>query len=422
MSDYWASTWLDSQGIRSIDRLTASLGSPTMLRELKESAESVIDVWRASPIEPQPRSLVAGAGIDLSGRLDCNATECRRAQVDKLFRRAWHYFDKIVARDSIAEVLIVHKDCPDSELLERLVPLFETLFIVRELGAEALVEFLPRVPACAVHWHQHAEEAGIGDIADREESIVDDFARNATAEIHNEEGTVVCVLNSPDFSHTQWIDFEPQRIAGKTEEQILRAAVGRVVREFLVHLTADVKAAKMYGGAFGSTIPAFHRLMAGRGNRPASVAVELELPALEGLSTEQLIEVRCKYEDSFARFQQRIRAFVADCIRDGVISPEDVKSKLSSDLIDRDLAELRRKLDDARKSLKMKGVYAAGLGALVATVGVTTKLVTDPVAFGLAASIGATSLSPGVSRHIDEVTSVKSHDLYFLLQAEKHSH
>jgi hypothetical protein len=422
VSEYWVYTWLDSHRIRTIDQFKTSLASRDILPELKEAAKLVIDTWRNSPLESRPRSLIAGAGIDLSGRLDCNATSCRRSQVDRLFRRAWHYFDTIVARDSIAEDLVVHRDCPDSELFERLPALFETVLIVRDLGAEELVEFLPRVPACFEHWRQHAREAGIDDIAEREDGIVDEFTRDIRAEIVREHHRVVCTLNSPDFSHTQWVAIDSKETKGKSEKQIIRAAVAKVMREFLVNLTADVKAAKMYGGAFGSTIPAFQRILAHRRDEAASVAVELELPTLEGLSTAELIGVRCKYEDTFARFQKRIRNFVAECVRDGTTSPEDVRSKLNSDLIDRDLEELRGNLRDAQKSLRMKSTYALGLGTLVATIGVTTGIVAAPVAFGLAATISGSSLSPGVSKYIDEITSVKSHDLYFLLQAEGHSH
>jgi hypothetical protein len=294
--------------------------------------------------------------------------------------------------------------------------------IVRELGAAELVEFSPRVPACFKHWRQHAHEAGIDDIAEQEERITDDFGRNVRAKIAKDKHEVVCILNSPDFSHTQWVRFDPKDVAGKSEKKLVRDAVAKVVRGFLVNLTADLNAAKMYGGAFGSTIPAFQRILANRGNKVANVAVELALPALEGLSTAQLIEVRYKYGDSFARFQKRIRDFLAECVRDGIIAPESVREKMKSDLIDRDLEELRGNLRDAEKSMKMKATYALALGTLVATVGVSTGIVTAPVAFGLAATIAGSSLSLGVSKHVDEVIRIKSHDLYFLLQAEAHTH
>ncbi len=101
MSEYWVYTLLDSNRIRTIDELDFGLASADFIDDLKQSAELVIESWRVSSAETRPLSLIAGAGIDLSGRLDCNATDCRRAQVDRLFRRAWHYFPTIVARDAI---------------------------------------------------------------------------------------------------------------------------------------------------------------------------------------------------------------------------------------------------------------------------------------------------------------------------------
>jgi len=116
MPEYWAYTWLDAYRIRTIGELSAHLVSASVIDDLKHCAESVIDTWRTPGVEKRPHSLIAGAGIDLSGRLDCNHTECRRAQVTRLFRGACHYFQTIVARDAIAEDLNRHKSCPDAEL------------------------------------------------------------------------------------------------------------------------------------------------------------------------------------------------------------------------------------------------------------------------------------------------------------------
>jgi ribosome-binding factor A len=278
------------------------------------------------------------------------------------------------------------------------------------------------MPACFKHWRQHAQEAGIDDIAGREELITDEFVRNVRAEIIRKKHEVMCVLNSQYFSHTQWITFDPKDARGKSEKKLVRDAVAKVVRGFLVNLTADLIAAKKYSGAFGSTIPAFQKILANRENKAANVVMELTLPILEGLSTAQLIEVRFKYDESFTRFQKRIREFLAECVHDGVTAPEPIREKMKSDLIDRDLEDLRKNLKDAEKSMKMKSAYAITLGTLVATVGVTTGIVTAPVAFGLAATISGGSLSPGVSKFIDDKTKVESHDLFFLLKAEAHAH
>lgn len=422
MSDYWVYTWLDGHRIRTVDELKGSLASAGIIQDLKQSAELVIESWRTSSVEPRPLSLIAGAGIDLSGRLDCNATDCRRAQIDRLFRRAWHYFQTIVARDAIAEDLIVHKNCHDAEVRERLLPHFETVLMVQELGAEALVEFLPRVPACFKHWRKHARQAGIGDIAERETEIVDQLLGATSIALKRELDGVLCTMNNPDFSHTQWVDFPQDKIRGKTEQQIKRDALRTVVRGFLVHLTADVNAARKYGGAFGSTIPMFQKPIANRSEKASNVAFEVELPALDGLSTLQLIEVRLKYQDTFTRFRKRIGSFLEECVRQGLTRRADIQAKLKTDLIDGKLEELKLNLKQAEESLKRKSTYALCLGSLVATIGVTTGIVTPPVAFGLAATVSATSLGAGVSKYVDDTVKLKSDDMYFLLQAEAHQH
>jgi hypothetical protein len=422
MSEYWVYTWLDGHRIRTVDELRTSLTSGAVIEDLKRSAELVLESWRTSSVQARPLSLIAGAGIDLSGRLDCNATSCRRAQVDRLFRRAWHYFQTIVARDAIVEDLIVHRNCPDAEIRDRLLPHFETVLTVQELGAEALVEFLPRVPACFKHWRQHAREAGIEDIAKRETAILDQLIGATSIALKREVDDVFCTIDNPDFSHTQWVHFPQEKVRGKTEHQIKRDALRTVLRRFLVHLTADVNAARKYGGVFGSTIPMFQKLFANRSETASNVAFELELPALDGLSTAQLIEVRLKYQDTFTRFRKRVTSFLEDCVRQGFTRPADIRAKLKTDLIEGELEELKMNLKQAEESLKRKSTYALCLGSLVATIGVTTGIVTPPVAFGLAATVTATSLGPGVSRYVDDTVKLKSDDLYFLLQAEAHQH
>ena len=422
MDEYWVYTWLDSHRIRSIRELRASLASTDTINELKQAAALVVESWRTSRVEARPSSLIAGAGIDLSGRLDCHATSCIRAQIDRLFRRAWHYFQTIVARDAIAEDLVLHQNCPDEDLRERLPPHFEAVLMVRELGAEGLVEFLPRVPACYEHWRQHAAEAGIGDIADNEDEIVDRLLRETDIVLEREGDVVCCILNNPDFSHTQWVDFKQREFQGETEQGIKHKALQQVVRTFLVNLTADVNAAKKYSGAFGSTIPMFQKLLANRGEKVSDVAFELELPVLNGLSTAQLLEVRSEYEDTFTRFRKRLGTFLEECIRQGITGAADIQAKLKADLVDGELEELKVSLKNAEASLKLKSAYALTLGSLVAIIGTTTGIVTPPVAFSLATTVSATSLSPGVSRYVDDMVKIKSDDLYFLLQAEGHHH
>lgn len=422
MSEYWVYTWLDSHRIRTIDELKVSLASAGVIEDLKQSAELVIESWRTSSLEARPLSLIAGAGIDLSGRLDCYATECRRAQIDRLFRRAWHYFQTIVARDAIAEDLIVHKNCPDEELRERLLPNFETVLLVRELGAGALVEFLPRVPPCFRHWRRHAREAGIEDIAKRETEIVDQLLRETRIALRREGDGALCTINNPDFSHTQWVDFRREEITGRSEKQIKRSALQRVARMFLVHLSADVNAARKYGGAFGSTIPMFRKLLANRGKNVSNVAFEVGLPTLDGLSTAQLIDVRLKHEDTFTRFRKRLGSFLEECVRQGVTRPADIRAKLKAELIDGELEELKLDLERAKESIKRKSTYALSLGSLVATIGVTTGIIAPALAFGLAATVSAASLSPGVSKYVDDMVGIKADDMYFLLQAEAHRH
>jgi hypothetical protein len=170
-------------------------------------------------------------------------------------------------------------------------------------------------------------------------------------------------MNNPDFSHTQWEVLKNKEIRDNTEEQIKRKAIGRVVRKFLVHLSADVNAARYYGGSFGSTIPMFQKLLTNRSQEINCVAFDMELPALDGLSTAQLIEVRNEYHDTFVRFRKRLGCFLEECLRKGITNPIEVRAKVKADLIDGEVEELRSSLARAEAALKRKSICALTLEA-----------------------------------------------------------
>ena len=191
---------------------------------------------------------------------------------------------------------------------------------------------------------------------------------------------------------------------------------------FLAHLSANVNAAKRYGGVFGSTIPIFQKLLANRGENVSNVAFKVGLPALDGLSTAQLIDVRLKYGDTFARFRKRVESFLEECVRQGPTGPAEIRAKLKAQLIDGELEELKLNLEQAKRSITRKSAYALSLGSLVATIGVTTGIIPPQIGYELVAAVSATSLSPGVAKYVNDMVRIKADDMYFLLQAEAHHH
>jgi hypothetical protein len=188
----------------------------------------------------------------------------------------------------------------------------------------------------------------------REAEFVDQLLLQTDIVLQGKKGGVLCTLNNQDFSHTQWVELSQSEIRGKSEKQIERDALQKVARMFLVHLSSDVNAARKLGGAFGSSIPIFQKLLANRGEKISNVAFQVELPALDGLSTAQLIDIRLKYEDTFARFRKRLQSFLEECIRQGITRPEDIRAKLKADLIDGELEELRSDLKQAEEALRRK--------------------------------------------------------------------
>src|SRR5579884_4285316 len=97
---FWVFDWLADNHITSLEQAAILLPKYKVIDDLQtraisaeENDENNVDFAR------NETQIVAGTGIDLSGgNMVCPSPECMRAQVDKLFRRVWHYFDRIVVR------------------------------------------------------------------------------------------------------------------------------------------------------------------------------------------------------------------------------------------------------------------------------------------------------------------------------------
>ena len=93
-SGYWLLDWIDECGLKSQRRVNRLVDDQRALTKLREHAEGVN--YDFSPVGEHDETLVASRGIDLSGDLECSHFDCKKQQVDRLFSRVWHYFDRIV--------------------------------------------------------------------------------------------------------------------------------------------------------------------------------------------------------------------------------------------------------------------------------------------------------------------------------------
>jgi hypothetical protein len=88
----WLHGWLIDNNIENESEAQKAAKSPQMLADLIDRAQA----QNTEPIENfSGRSIAAGRSMDLTNYLSCGHPDCMTKQVDRLFSRVWHYFDKI---------------------------------------------------------------------------------------------------------------------------------------------------------------------------------------------------------------------------------------------------------------------------------------------------------------------------------------
>ena len=99
--DYWLYRWIDNNNVCSAEDAESLLTDKVAVSDLRAKASD----YPSPPYtqNKQQTTIALGAAIDFSGRLDCTVAACRKKQVDRLFRRVWHYFDRVMSLGEIAK-------------------------------------------------------------------------------------------------------------------------------------------------------------------------------------------------------------------------------------------------------------------------------------------------------------------------------
>src|SRR5262249_50567656 len=154
---FWVLEWLDEKGVDTIEDVATLLRKPRTISDLRARAEAASEKQAIRP--PENYSVLAGTGIDLTGGHSvCPGINCMRSQVDTLFKRVWHYFDRIVARDAVTPLLLGGAG-PQANIADLLLSDLAPLLYLREIGADSLIDFVPK-HFCS-EWRKHAEEIGL---------------------------------------------------------------------------------------------------------------------------------------------------------------------------------------------------------------------------------------------------------------------
>lgn len=419
---FWFFDWLDAYDVTSVRAAKRALSDGLAFDALREFA---VKAKAGTHVLSDPEfSLVAGRGLDLSGDLDCNASACRLRQVDKLFRHAWHYFDRIVVADAVSHEVSMHWDAPRRDVKRWLLSHIEVLLYLRKLGAERLVVFLEKPGACGVHWDRHAAEAGLQVLVADKDKLADELLNKARVDTEDgPDGSIGFCFVHPEFEHYVWGDLTPSEISSRSPAAVQHAVALAVLRRYLAHLTSDVAMARAIAAPLGSAVWFHGRLLrrAGCSPAPADVALELELPILEAVPLETLVKLRTDEHEAFVRFRFKLRQAAGERLKAATgDSPAAVARQIRQDLIDPEVERIRQRLVSAQRMLAKKTAVGVGLGGLVTVCGL---LAGAPPAVATAAGIGTMTTLTGraVAKDLEEGRETGLADMYFLWKAAEHA-
>ncbi len=430
MRDYWFAAWLTEQRASDEASLRKAFDKPNGLESLLRAAPAPrVQVRQGAPDRSE---LSAGKGIDLTGELGCRHVDCLSREIEGLFRHAWHYFDAIRLPDQALYHVTGFNDHGDvDDLIAGLVPFVLVLEKLRQSGGADLIEFEIRTPSCQQHLADHAREANIAHAFANTDSLVNEIANSGTIEYEPRDTDghrhLGYRLDHPAFEHSEWGSLCARRESiPRGEGPTRRAIAGDVVRKYMAALSADALGARRSHTALGTAVPFYRRLLATHPSPTADdVAFELALPISPTLPVEALINLRKEEHETFQRFQDALRAAIAERLRMATSEmASEYAREIKRDVIDPALRKIRDKLVASDKLALRSAAGGVGLGVVAATVGLLSPLAANPIGVGLAVGGAITLGAASLKKANDDMLSVRNElslsDMYFLWKAREH--
>lgn len=417
---YWLLRWMDENGIRSDWHVDKFLKSRPMQRSLRDFVERIPYTTEPLPKGSRPDFvLTAGRGIDLSGDLECLSWRCKKGQVDRLFARVWHYFDKVVVVGIEADPLKEEVSQWSDQKRHALEQMMRLLLYLRNIGAEDLLLFRQKSPPCKEHLADHFTEAGLPDPYPMFPQLVEDLvAEGHIRAVREHDDHIHFAFDHPLFMHSAFATVSHVQV--RQSESIKHAAAGAVVLGYVSRLASDALTAKRLNTPLGTDLGYYRHMLAKltRTTTAGDVALELQLPVLDGVNPADLIALRSAEAESFERFRSALRVAIAARLKEASPSASAIKvaRDIEMDLIAPALADIERKLKKASAVVAKKAAIGISVGAFATTCGVLFD-VTTLAAAGVAAAM---ALLGAEFKHIEERRDVELSDLYFMWQASHH--
>jgi hypothetical protein len=417
--DYWLYKWFEKNNIKAIEDAARVLSDKTSLLKMHEMAHE----WWSLPSHNSDSkiSLFAGSGLDLSGPLSCSNPECRKGQIDTLFRHAWHYFDIIQLPDSVGFYLLhtdwgTNSEKQFTDLLRRI----EVILYLLDIGARPLLHFSKRHPMDKEKKDAFLQSQGflMDDGITRE--LVDELIRVGNTQTTITDDKLEFIISDPylrinSVGHTE-------HHSDKVSNDDIRNIVLEIIKIHLRVLADDLNSLSKEGGTLGSTVWTHSKVLQQTSNKstPESVAFNIQLPSLADIPIEQLIRVRLDEQESFHRFRKALHIGLKERLDNNATENSGTLAiQIQNDLIQPELDLITRKLNSARVVLNKKTVTNIGLTLLSTTcgliLGAPAAILGTAVITGLAA---ATAKS--VSSYIEDEKDALLSDTYFIWKALGH--
>lgn len=416
---YWLYQWIDARGVRTVDQARAELVVPASVNQMRDLAASGEAVANTPQMATDRFGLSAAAGLDLSGRLDCHHINCIKLQVDKLFRRTWHYFDYVVADDVWLHQVSRHWDDNRIGTSSNFLDHIELLLYLREIGADRLVHFSPKFPVQARNFEDAVARNGLAHIDAMRNDIAHKLALEGTVAFLQGTSSADWQFDSPRLEHSQWGKLDAQDRDGNPNE-VREQIAGEIVDRAFRQLVVDVAASRRLELPLGATLY-LHRQLLGDTPPPGDIrdrtAFALDLPVLANVDVVDLIALRDAEHDAFVRFRTAIRAAIAEQAQAGADerTSERIAREIRTDLVDNELAKIREILRQSKMTLESKGSGSILLGVLMTVAGVITQQPSMSVA---GAGIGGKGVLDALNESSAASARIRESDMYFLWKAQ----
>ncbi|MGC5318525.1 hypothetical protein ACPXB5_07260 [Micromonospora arida] len=418
--NHWLYQWIDEYEAKSVadvaDRMKNG-GAASRLQELAARGQNT----EASDI-PLSLTVVAGPGLEPEAPGMCADYECQQRNIDLNFGNVLHYFDYVTMEGPSARLYNSRINNASKKRDFELTEWFlgqDVLLLnhIRNIGLADYVVFSPKACYCRQHLKEKANDIGLAHLVDDE--MVEDLAK-----LVSREGNVHLVQDGPrtwyaSIRHPLFDGLAGSQIRQKTRPKKTEAAAS-LIRNWLSAAVIDAATARGLEAplaSFGST-SFFDRMQAANPEKMSidDVGARIKIPALVGLSTKSLIELRNNEYHHFEKFRGALREAIAETIEKSESdSPDRVAEMVWQSKIRPAVADIERKIAASDTAFRFKLGAAVGVGSIAAAIGLVASL---PWLIGVGTLAAATPL-PQFFKATEDRQQIKSSDMYFLWKAKR---